>query len=153
MGETVPETPAPFADGPAPGRHRREIERHSIDWVPLSERHGRTSSLGEGDPVALQAGHVFVDGVPADAEESCDRGDGVLWAGGQVSGVADLFIGHGRRAAEAGATGAGCVQALVGALVAEFSDELSEGGEDVSAARGGGVECLVERGEANAALA
>lgn len=29
-----------------PGRHRRDIERHSIDWVPLSERHGRVSSLG-----------------------------------------------------------------------------------------------------------
>ncbi|MFD1929869.1 purine-cytosine permease family protein [Nonomuraea mangrovi] len=28
------------------GRHRRVIERHSIDWVPLSERHGRVSSLG-----------------------------------------------------------------------------------------------------------
>ncbi|WP_433359539.1 purine-cytosine permease family protein [Streptosporangium sp. CA-115845] len=29
-----------------PGRHRRTIERHSIDWVPLSERHGRVSSVG-----------------------------------------------------------------------------------------------------------
>ncbi|WP_051466774.1 purine-cytosine permease family protein [Actinomadura oligospora] len=46
MGKTIPSTPVPLADGPARGRHRREIEQHSIDWVPLSERHGRTSSLG-----------------------------------------------------------------------------------------------------------
>lgn len=70
--------------------------------------------------------------------------------------MTDLFLGHGRRAAEAGATGGGCVQALVGALHEEFADELRERGEDVelqAPARGGGVERLVERGEAEAALA
>ncbi|GHD83310.1 hypothetical protein GCM10010336_74630 [Streptomyces goshikiensis] len=69
--------------------------------------------------------------------------------------MADLFLGHGRRAAEAGATGAGCVQALAGALDDKFADELRERGEDVedqAPAGRGGVERLMERREADAAL-
>ncbi len=61
--------------------------------------------------------------------------------------MAYLFLGHGRRAPEPGTTGAGGVQALVGALDDEFSDELRQGGEDVenqAAARRGCVERLVE---------
>ncbi|MGW7020168.1 hypothetical protein ACWGGS_12580 [Streptomyces decoyicus] len=79
-----------------------------------------------------------------------------------------LFLCQDRRAAEAGAAGAGSVvQGLVGALDDEFADAAREGGEEVddeSAARRGGVECFVkrsvkpcrcfmERSEADAALA
>jgi hypothetical protein len=97
-----------------------------------------------------------VDRVAGDSKELGDRCDGVLHAGEQVPGVTDLFLGHGRRTAEAGATGAGCVQALVGVLHDEFADELRECREhveDQAPAWGGGVERLVERGEADAMLA
>ena len=45
----------------------------------------------------------------------------------RVAGVTHLFVGHGRWAAQAGAAGAGGVQALVGALDDEFADELRQG--------------------------
>ncbi|MBB2742601.1 UNVERIFIED_ORG: hypothetical protein FHR35_002423 [Microbispora rosea subsp. rosea] len=66
-----------------------------------------------------------------------------------TSSVATLGV---RRPA-AGASGG---QALVGADDDEFADELREGGEDVEdepAAGGGGVEVLMQRGEADATFA
>ncbi|WP_327088889.1 cytosine permease [Nonomuraea sp. NBC_01738] len=45
MTEAAQDSREPLSADQA-GRHRRSIERHSIDWVPLSERHGRTSSVG-----------------------------------------------------------------------------------------------------------
>src|SRR6266536_2417042 len=61
-------------------------------------------------------GNVLVDGGAADAEQPGDGGHGVVRPGQQVTGVADLLGGHGRRPPEASTAGAGGVQALAGAL-------------------------------------
>lgn len=46
MTEAAQDARGSLPEGEGAGRHRRAIEQRSIDWVPMSERHGRVSSLG-----------------------------------------------------------------------------------------------------------
>ena len=79
----------------------------------------------------------------------------MLGVGQQVAGHSqDLVVDDGGAASDL-AAGSGGGRALAGAGDDEFADELGQGGEDVedeSAAGGGGVQVLVQRGEADLAL-
>ena len=102
----------------------------------------------------VKGGDVLVDGGAAHSKQAGDGGDRVERVGHEVAGLADLLVGHRRGAAEALPSGAGGVQALVGAFDNEFPDELGERGEDVedqASARGRGVQALVQGGEADTA--
>jgi hypothetical protein len=95
---------------------------------------GRAAAAPGGD-----LGDVLVDGGAADAEQPGDGGDGVVRSGQQVAGVAERLRGHGRGPAETGATGAGGVQSLAGALDDQLADELRQRGEDVEDQPAAGV--------------
>jgi len=115
-------------------------------------RQGSSNSLAASGDL----GDVLVDGGAADAEQPGDGGDGVVRAGQQVAGVADLLGGHGRRPAEPGAATAGGIQSLAGTLDDQLADELGQRGEDVEdqpPAGGGGVQGLVQALEPNPAPA
>jgi len=99
---------------------------------------------------------VVVEGAGADAEEPGGGRDAGVGVGQQVSGGADEFGVDDRGPAADAPPGAGGRQAFAGAGDDQLADELGQGGEDVEdepAAGGGGVEVLVEGGEADVAAA
>lgn len=118
-------------------------------------------------PVAGLAIGVLGSVLLAAAWEACDVG-----VNGAANGLALIFYGtllaitgavwwgvlidRGDRAARVGQQVTGGPDDLLGGDDDEFANELREHGEDVedeSAAGGGGVQVLVQRGEADAALA
>jgi hypothetical protein len=98
---------------------------------------------------------MAIDRGPADPQRRGNRADCVLPGRIHLLSHLELVGGHHWRSAAVAAAGPGGLQSRGGAFADEVAFELGQGGEDMEdelAARGGGVDRLLQAPEPDAAV-